>query len=252
MSLFDSYDESKTAALNPENVYKPITGFPQIVLVTFRQAIIDIALEQFNCKDISPAQSSGSLKVYQFSYRGKSMAIYRTAMGAAMTAALMEEVIAMGGRKFVFFGSCGTLERSIPAGHIIVPEAAYRDEGTSYHYRPVSAGDYIQVETADKLEGIISEIQTPMIRTKVWTTDGLYRETRKNMKKRRSEGCRVVDMECAAIMAVAAFRGIQAYQFLYTEDNLDHIEWEPRTLGKVPKSASEGYLRLAAEIGNRI
>jgi uridine phosphorylase len=62
-------------------------------------------------------------------------------MGAAGAVALMEETIAMGGRKFVVFGSCGTMDNSIEAGSFIVPTAAYRDEGTSYHYMDPACKD---------------------------------------------------------------------------------------------------------------
>jgi len=78
---------------------------------------------------------------------------------------LLEEVIAKGGKKFVFFGSCGTLDKELPAGHLIVPVAAYRDEGTSYHYAPVS--DYIEIETAERVSEILSELNLPHVRVKL-------------------------------------------------------------------------------------
>ncbi len=248
MSLFDTFDPSKKAVLNPENVYKPIDDFPETVLVTFRKAIIDIAKDKYTCEILAYLESGGKLPIYGFTVGEKRLAIYKTTMGAPMTVALMEEVIALGGRNFVFFGSCGTLDSSIPAGHLIVPTWAYRDEGTSYHYMPVWEGDYVEIPTASQTAHIISSMGLFPIETKVWTTDGIYRETSDNMKKRIKDGCRAVDMECSAIMAAAKFRSIKAWQFLYAEDNLDGIEWQPRTMGSVPTSASELYLRVAVEI----
>lgn len=83
----------------------------------------------------------------------------------------------------MFFGSCGSLDKSITGGHLIVPNAAYRDEGTSYHYAPAS--DYIEIKTAGKLAQIFDEIGVPFIQTKTWTTDGFYRETQNNAAKRK-------------------------------------------------------------------
>ena len=40
--------------------------------------------------------------------------------------------------KLVLFGTCGVLDRDIEATSIIIPTAALRDEGTSYHYLPAS------------------------------------------------------------------------------------------------------------------
>ena len=251
MSLFDSYDENRTAVLNPWNVYQPVEGFPETIIITFGSAILNLALELYEGQPVAIPETGGSLRVYRLC-TAKSIGICRVPMGAPMTVAYMEECIAMGAKNFVVFGSCGTLDRNIPAGHLIVPTAAYRDEGTSYHYMPASAGDYIEVETADWTAEIIESMGLPTLKTCIWTTDGLYRETRRNMEARRREGCQVVDMECSAVMTLARYRGIRACQFVYAEDNLDDIRWDPRTMGKVPKSAKELYLRVAVEIAQQI
>ena len=41
MSLFESYDSERKAALNPEDVYDRVEGFPETVIVTFKKAIVD-------------------------------------------------------------------------------------------------------------------------------------------------------------------------------------------------------------------
>ena len=251
MSLFDSYDENRTAILNPWNVYQTAAGFPETIIITFGTAILQLARELYDCQLVEIPETGGGLRVYRFG-SAKSVGICRVPMGAPMTVAYIEECIALGAKNFVVFGSCGTLDRNIPAGHLIVPEAAYRDEGTSYHYLPAEAGDYIDVPTAERTGEIIAAMGIPVLKTRIWTTDGLYRETRRNMEARRSEGCRVVDMECAAVMSLAKYRGIKAYQFVYAEDNLDDIDWDPRTMGKVPSSAKELYLRVALEIAQQV
>lgn len=252
MSLINTFDPDRRAVLNPEDVYKPVEGFPETAIITFSKAVIDIAMEIYQCQVVAYLHSGTRVPVYCFEDGGNKFAIVRTTMGAPMTVSFMEELIAMGAKKFVFFGSCGTLDASIPAGHVIVPTEAYRDEGTSYHYMPASAGDYVQVPTAEETAEYLEAMGMLVTKAKVWTTDGLYRETRENMQKRVADGCRAVDMECSAIMAAAAFRGVRAWQFLYAEDNLDAAEWDPRTLGKVPRSASELYLRAAVIIAKRI
>lgn len=256
MSLFDSYDENRTAVLNPWNVYQPAEDFPETVIITFGSAILELAKELYDCQLTEIPETGGGLRVYRFPQSetgmAKSIGICRVPMGAPMTVAYMEECIALGAKNFIVFGSCGTLDRNIPAGHLIVPTAAYRDEGTSYHYQPASAGDYIDVQTGDKTAEVIEAMGLPVLQCRIWTTDGLYRETRRNMEARRSEGCRVVDMECSAVMTVAEYRNVKAYQFVYAEDNLDGIDWDPRTMGKVPSSAKELYLRVAMEIAKQI
>jgi len=171
-------------------------------------------------------------------------------LGGSASAALMEEVIAKGGRKFLFFGSCGVLDSNIVAGHLIVPTSAYRDEGVSYHYMQTS--DYLDIYTSDKMSSIFEELDYPYVKTKTWTTAAFYRETKNNMIKRRAEGYLVVEMECASLAAVAQFRNVEFYQFLYTEDSLDGIEWDSRIMGKLIKDDRWKYLSIALEVASRI
>ena len=50
--------------------------------------------------------------------------------------AMLEELHALGANRFVVFGNCGVLNQQIRDCGIIIPTAAMRDEGTSFHYAP--------------------------------------------------------------------------------------------------------------------
>ena len=68
----------------------------------------------------------------------------------------------------------------------------------------------------------------PYLRGRTWTTDGLYRETRGKVARRREEGCVTVDMEASALFAVAAFHGVTIGQLLYCGDDLSTDTWDHR------------------------
>ena len=57
-----------------------------------------------------------------------------------------------------------------------------------------------------------------------WTTDGFFRETKEKVMYRKSEGCAVVEMECSALAACAAFRKATWGMILYTADSLTNVE----------------------------
>lgn len=57
-------------------------------------------------------------------------------IGAPVAAVLLEELIALGTRRFISIGTAGSLQRFCPVGHTIVCERAVRDEGVSHHYLP--------------------------------------------------------------------------------------------------------------------
>ncbi len=203
-------------------------------------------MKQYKAERIGSLAAGFELPVYRFEYKGVKLGFFQTLIGGAGSAGLLEELIALGAEKFLYFGSCGALEQEIAAGHLLVPTAAYRDEGVSYHYAPKS--DYLKIQTAQKLMQILEELHIPYRPTKTWTTDASYRETKRNAERRRSEGCGVVEMECAAIMAVGQFRDKEVYQFLYAADCLDGAAWDKRILGNMPVDLRERILLVAMEV----
>ena len=220
MSLFDTFDPDSEEILKPSSMYSPQEGFPETVVLTFSDKTIHILQDICETETVATLRGGRPVPVYKFSWNGKDV------------------------------GSCGVLDASLAAGRFIIPTAAYRDEGTSYHYMPVS--DYVDIPTAQRLGEIFDELHLPYVQGRVWTIDAFYRETRNNMEKRKADGCIAVDMECASVMAVAQFRGAEIYQFIYAEDCLDGATWDRRTLGNVSMSTREKYLRIALEVASRL
>ena len=72
------------------------------------------------------------------------------------------------------------------------------------------------------------------------------------MQKRIESGCKVVEMECASIMAVANSKNINAYQFLYTDDALAGETWNIRTLKEDRSLILKECLKIAIEIAKEI
>ena len=250
MSVIEAFDDKTDAIINPAQIAPPIEGFPQTAVAAFGERFITALHEQYEPEQIDAMHACITVPVYRINHKGKALAVYCSTLGGPAAAGLMEEMISKGCRSFVFFGSCGVLDRDLAAKSLIVPTSAYRDEGTSYHY--VAPGDYIDVPTAARLATILDELELPFVCGKTWTTDAFYRETRGNMEKRKNEGCLTVDMECASIMAVAQFRGVSAYQFFYAADSLDAVEWDARTLRNFKHDSRDKLLHAAVEVAAKL
>lgn len=246
-----SFFPDSLAVISPRDSAQRVEGFPETVMSCFSINSAGLFKDLPGCGQVSSIPCCmGDNPIYRAEYGGKEIGFYQTLVGGSASAALLEEVIEKGAKRLLFWGSCGSLDKSITGGHIIVPTAAYRDEGTSYHYSPPA--DYIEVETADRLTEILKEMSVPHVRTRTWTTDAIYRETRREMELRRAEGCSVVEMECASLMAVSQFRGIPVYQFLYAADCLDGEQWDMRILGNMPQDMRERIFRIALEAAIRL
>lgn len=108
----------------------------------------------------------------------------------------------------------------------MVPTEAYRDEGTSYHYAPVS--DYISIKNCNIVANFMDEYNIPYVLGKTWTTDSFYRETKNNFEKHKADGCISVEMECALVEAMCQFRNLDVYTFFMSGDLLDAPEWDEK------------------------
>ena len=75
---------------------------------------------------------------YMYGQGPSKLAVMLAPIGAPMIVGQLEELAARGFKNFIILGSCGVLDHSIEADKIILPAAALRDEGTSYHYAPPS------------------------------------------------------------------------------------------------------------------
>lgn len=250
MSIINSYDESEEI-VKAEIVVKNQKRLPDTAIVCFKKELIDIVKKNKNFEEYSEITECGEpIKIYKTTYENKDIILYKTLLGGPATVAMIEEMHARGVNNFIFFGSCGELTSSLKKGAFIIPTEAYRDEGTSYHYIPAS--DFVDVASSTKLEEIFKALNIDYELTKVWTTDAIYKETKDKVQKRIESGCKIVDMECASIMAVANSKSIGAYQFFYTDDNLDDGNWDIRTLIEDRSSMLSECLNIAIEIAKKI
>lgn len=129
---------------------------------------------------------------------------------------------------------------------IIIPNAAVRDEGTSFHYAPASDEIKVNIKYQDEFIEILKRYKCTYTVGKVWTTDAIYRETREKVNKRKENGCICVDMECSAVAALAAFREKEVFHFFYAADNLDHDEWDARSVANSTNVLEKDRIALLA------
>ena len=250
MSIIDSYDESEEI-VKAEMYTTGQKRLPPIAITCFKTELIQVVKNSNNFEEYSELYVCGeTIKIYKTQIEGKDVIVYRTLVGGPATTSMMEELHARGFETFIIFGSCGELTSNLKKGAFIIPIEAYRDEGTSYHYIPIS--DFVEIGTATELSRIFEENGIPYELTKTWTTDALYKETKDKLKDRVSRGCKVVEMECASIMAVAKSRGFKAYQFLYTDDTLEGDTWNMKTLAEDRTVILKQCLNIALEIVKKI
>jgi len=242
------FDPEREAIIEPGRIIEPLDGMPEHCVFCFFQNVIEQLVEEGRAVEISSRPTGqGPRRFYTLDCGlGRPVTLLHPGIGAAIAAGSLEIAIALGGRKFVACGGAGVLDRSIAVGHLVVPTAAIRDEGTSYHYLPAGREVAPAPEAVRAIETVLQRRQVDYLLAKTWTTDAIFRETRTRAERRRAEGCLTVEMEAAAFFAVAQFRGVPFGQILYGGDNLDAEQWDRRDWMN-RASVREQLVFLAAE-----
>ncbi|MGZ9223995.1 MAG: nucleoside phosphorylase [Anaerolineales bacterium] len=222
------FDPTLAAVIEPSKIIRA-RDLPERCVICFFREVIDKVIAEYNAKVmVENRWEDGPHRIYEISYQNQRLAFFHPGVGAPMAAGLLEEAIAFGCRKFVACGGCGVLEKDIAVGHIIVVSGAIRDEGVSYHYLPPDREVSANQSGVNALVNTLNNQGIPYRVGKTWTTDAPYRETLNKIARRKEEGCLTVEMESAALMAVAQFRNVTFGQALYGGDDLSGIEWDNR------------------------
>jgi uridine phosphorylase len=222
------HDPTREALIEPSRFIQPRDVPSHCVICFFKEVIEKVAVEHSANVLAKNTWEDGPHPLYEIEYQNQRLAFFHPGVGAPIAAGLLEDAIALGCRTFMACGGCGVLAPGLAVGHLIVVSSAIRDEGTSYHYLPPGREVTANAAGMAALVTRLNRRGVPYTLAKTWTTDAPYRETPNKIAARKAEGCLTVEMESAALMAVAEFRGAVLGQALYGGDDLSGAEWDHR------------------------
>lgn len=240
-------DRSSRPVVDPQEAlryYQEILGLGEIrsektCLGCFDSAILQELVKRTGARE-NPDwlyRNRPDRQLYTFSSEGKEVSLLCFEFGAASSATLMEFLIACGTRRFLFFGAAGALQKDLRIGDLVVGEQAIREEGVSYHY--LSPGPSVSGSPGllMALRRACDAVQLPYRQGPTWTTDAIFRETEEKVRRYQAQGVLTVEMEAAALYAVAAFREIEAGCLFFISDSLADLAWRPGFLEAATREA---------------
>lgn len=217
------YDDNPAAVIMPDHEHLNIRLPPKAVFAFLGDAIDRYAKAHSAVLAAHFESITKKYPVYLLEKDGQRFCLAEAPVGAPAAVQILDWLIAYGARKIVSAGSCGALEH-FDENTFLVPYKALRDEGTSYHYLPASRFVETAKDARAAIEKTLKNRGLNYTEVITWTTDGFYRETREKAAYRKSEGCAVVEMECAALAACAELRGAVWGELLFTADTLADTE----------------------------
>ncbi len=240
------------AVIEAERLFATKPRIPDRVVLCFFLEVLKFHQRKGRLSPLLRLRSEGEpIQVFRSGAGRDALTVCFPGVGAPLAAAVLEELIGLGGRRFVVCGGAGVLDSEIPAGATVLPTAAVRDEGTSYHYLPPGRLSRPHRQAVAAIEAACLARDVEPERGLTWTTDAVYRETRSAVRRRRAEGCLTVEMEAAALFAVARFRKVVLGQVLYAGDDVSGADWDHRDWDRLA-SIRKNLFELASDACRRI
>jgi uridine phosphorylase len=155
---------------------------------------------------------------------GVEMGLIGGTVGAPFAVLVSEQLIASGCRHIIGYSSAGAICHELDLPCLVVPDRALRDEGTSYHYLPPDEWAEVDWQLPVSLAQQAHACGLPVHRGATWTTDAPYRETATQVERHRTAGVLSVEMEAAALMALARVKRAEIASLLHVTNAMGTAE----------------------------
>lgn len=152
-------------------------------------------------------------------YKGKKITVGNGGLYSPDSAFITELLCAGGVDILVRLGSCGALKEDISIGDFILAEKVLRGDGATRYYVDDDYSPSVDEELTSRLEEVFSK-EGKIYRGGVWTTDALFRETKKIVNSYIEKGAVAVDMVTSPFVTVANLYKRRVAVILAVSDNL--------------------------------
>lgn len=216
---------------------------PAAVILCYQNSLLAHILEQH---ETTSTERGAFVKLHYLSETENRVAVAGGfGIGAPGAIVVLEELIAQDVQRFLSIGTAGSLQRDLAIGGIVVCDRAIRDEGTSHHYLPPETYAHASPAMTARLEEALRATGTAYTVGTSWTIDAPYRETVAEVQHYQTEGVLTVEMEAAALFAVAAYRGVEMGSLLTISDSLADLTWDPQFRSDTTRVGLETLYRVA-------
>lgn len=198
---------------------------PRRLLMTYQRHMYEYAKKLIDGKSVEWWMYGETQPFCIGRFNDVEIGLGRFWIGAPASAMTLEEVITCGAEIIFEVGLSGGLQTFLQPGDIVVVTEAIRDEGTSYHYLPPKVKVEPSTLLRNRLIKRLNERKIKYFVGSVWSTDGVYRETRSKFLKFKDVGVLAVNMETSAIFAVAKYRNVEAASAQIISDVLTETGW---------------------------
>ena len=172
------------------------------------------------CEAAETVAENREYKLVNAAYEGRPVTICSTGIGAPSAAIAVEELSKVGVTSFLRVGTTGALQRGIEIGDMVVATAAAKEEGTTPRYEATAIPAVADYDVLTALVESADDRNEAIHTGPIATDDAFYAETGEILDAWEAAGLLCVEMEAAAIFALARRNGLRAGAICTVDGNL--------------------------------
>jgi uridine phosphorylase len=221
----------KPSVFTPENLLREarrqkalaVGKVPAICVLDPDGDLVDY-LHATHCAKPHPTWACYHTALDTFEYEGIEFGVIGRVVGASFAVLVAEELFASGCELLISITSAGQIISVAQPPYVVLIEKALRDEGTSYHYLPPSQYSHLHQELRNTIYCAWDNRHVPLYMGASWTTDAPFRETEAMITRCRESGILSVEMEAAALYALAEAKRYKIICFAHVTNQMGQIE----------------------------
>lgn len=148
--------------------------------------------------------------------------------GAPALAARIEQLIALGSKRFLAVGTAGTLCNKHPIGSYIISPKALAEDGVAQHYLQNKTYGSADEKMITSWNAFAKSQKLPDFQTaNAWSFSAIYKETPAAISRVTKLGYDVVEMEAATLYAIGEEKQVQTLSLFVISDSITLDDWQP-------------------------
>jgi 5'-methylthioadenosine phosphorylase len=176
-------------------------------------------------RNISLVNESRGFLTYTGEHKGRRFTVACHGVGGPSAAIVVEELIMLGAKAIVRFGTCGGLMKPMRIGDtVIATSAGYLGGTLDYYFKHKKA---VPKPDPQLTELIVESARGEGIKYyagPVFSSDAFYAEDPSFVSRLAGSGYVAVEMECATIFGLGMLRKVKTASVLLVSDNLSEAQ----------------------------
>ncbi|MEM7097602.1 MAG: nucleoside phosphorylase [Pseudomonadota bacterium] len=218
----------------------PAENIPERILVVGDPNRLEVVSKQLeNVTQISANREYHSLKGH---YQGELIAAVSHGVGSAGAGACFEELCQSGAKRIVRAGSAGGMQSGVVAGHVVIAQAAVREDGLSPKLVPSSYPAFATPDLVSNMRGSANALGATFHEGLVLTSDMFYPHDvlGSDLPLWQRAGVTAVEMEIATLFVVCGLHGVERGAVVAIDGNpLDQDEGSMETYDPRQESVTQ-------------